>query len=62
MSNKILNLKTSDLPLIVKLSAANGDADYLEMKLSKNPATGKIGAYFNRISGPLREFIEKSNK
>lgn len=59
MSNKIWKLKTTDLPLIVELSAANGDVDYLEMKLSKKPATGSIGAYLNRISGPLRALIGK---
>ena len=36
MSENVWKLKTSDLPLLVELSADNGDIDYLEMKLSKS--------------------------
>lgn len=60
MNSKIWKLKTSDLPLIVELSAANGDVDYLEMKLSKHPAKGAIGAFLNRVSGPLQALISRN--
>jgi hypothetical protein len=56
MSEKVIKLKTSDLPLLVELEAPNGYIDYLEMKLTK----GRIGAYLNRVSKPLRKFISRS--
>lgn len=50
-----LNLKTSQLPALVVLEGPNGAFDYLEML----PTKGRLGAFLNRISKPLRSLLNK---
>lgn len=55
MPEKILKLKTSELPVLLELEATNGQINYLEIMPSKSG----FGAFINRVSNPLRHYISR---
>lgn len=56
MSEKVLRMKTTELPILFELEATNGNIDYFEIRPSKSG----IGAFINRVSKPIRKLISRN--
>jgi hypothetical protein len=56
MTEKVLRMKSTELPVLLELEATNGHIDYLEIRPSKNG----IGAFINRVSKPIRKLIARN--
>lgn len=56
MTEKVLRMKSTELPVILELESTTGHIDYLEIRPSKNG----IGAFINRLSKPISKLIYRN--
>jgi hypothetical protein len=55
-SDNPIRLKMSELPKILEVIGPNGETEPFEIL----PTKGRVGAFLNKVSKPLRKIINKS--